>query len=88
MRSYKVAAKIDESGGLRLSELPFKAGEEVEVHIVSQEPETSASSLEEDESLEARRAKLPPITRSLLGIAKGAKVDEEDYYRYLEEKYR
>lgn len=87
MRSYKVAAKIDESGELRLSELPFKAGEEVEVHIVGQEPETSDSS-EDDESLEARRAKLPPITRSLLGIAKGAKVDEEDYYQYLEEKYR
>src|SRR5215218_6551628 len=27
-----------------------------------------------------------PITRSLLGIAKGA-GDEEDYYRFLEEKY-
>jgi hypothetical protein len=31
------------------------------------------------------REQLPPITRSLLGIAKG--VTEEDYYRYLEEKY-
>lgn len=27
-----------------------------------------------------------PITRSLLGIAKGA-GDEADYYRFLEEKY-
>ena len=31
------------------------------------------------------REQLPPITRSLLGVAKG--VSEEDYYRYLEEKY-
>lgn len=29
---------------------------------------------------------LPPTTRRLLGIAQG--VDEEDYHRYLEEKYR
>lgn len=29
---------------------------------------------------------LPPTTRRLLGIAHG--VDEEDYHRYLEEKYR
>jgi Family of unknown function (DUF6364) len=29
---------------------------------------------------------LPPITRSLVGLAQG--VDEEDYRRYLEQKYR
>lgn len=87
MRSYKVEAKIDDDGGLRLSELPFEAGQEVEVVIVSVEPESSASK-EEDESLEAFRKTLPPITRSLLGIARGANVDEEDYRRYLEEKYR
>lgn len=29
---------------------------------------------------------LPPITRRLRGVARGA--DEEDYRRYLEEKYR
>jgi len=28
---------------------------------------------------------LPPVTRRLLGIARG--VDEEEYRRYLEEKY-
>jgi len=31
------------------------------------------------------REQLPPIIRSLLGVAKG--VTEEDYHRYLEEKY-
>lgn len=31
---------------------------------------------------------LPPITRSLFGIAAGAVVTEEDYRRHLEEKHR
>ena len=34
------------------------------------------------------RAALPPITRSLVGIAEGVDMTEEDYKRYLEEKYR
>lgn len=34
------------------------------------------------------KSKLAPITRSLVGIAKGADVTEEDYWRYLEEKHR
>lgn len=34
------------------------------------------------------RASLPPITRSLVGIAEGVDVTEEDYKRYLEEKHR
>jgi len=34
------------------------------------------------------RKTLPPITRSLLGIAAGGDLDEEDYWNYLEEKYR
>lgn len=85
MRAYKVEAKIDERGELRLSELPFEAGQEVEVLIVSLEPEP-VEPVEDDEATKALREKLPPVTRSLLGIARG--VDEEDYYRYLEEKYR
>ncbi|MFT5369683.1 MAG: hypothetical protein ACI8V2_004661 [Candidatus Latescibacterota bacterium] len=32
--------------------------------------------------------KYSPITESLRGALRGAKVDKEDYYRYLEEKYR
>ena len=31
---------------------------------------------------------LPPITRQLVGLARGADLDEEDYYRYLDEKHR
>ncbi|HSG40453.1 MAG TPA: hypothetical protein VLE27_12505 [Thermoanaerobaculia bacterium] len=85
MRTYKVEAKIDDDGGLRLSELPFEAGQEVEVLIVSLEPEP-VEHLEDDEATKALRETLPPITRRLLGAARGAK--EEDYYRYLEEKYR
>ena len=34
------------------------------------------------------RAALPPITRSLVGLAEGVDVTEQDYKRYLEEKYR
>ena len=38
--------------------------------------------VDDDETVEIRG----PITRSLLGIAKGA-GDEEDYHRFLEGKY-
>lgn len=31
---------------------------------------------------------LTPLVRSLIGIAKGSKVDVEDYHKYLEEKYK
>ena len=59
----------------------------------------SVSQLVEDyfkflDSLEKSKQKPPlekkygPITESLKGALKGAKVDEEDYYRYLEERYR
>jgi hypothetical protein len=30
---------------------------------------------------------LPPITRSLFGVLADGEVDEEDYRRYLEQKY-
>lgn len=36
---------------------------------------------------ETWREHLPPITRSLVGCLKGTEIDEEDYYRYLEQKY-
>ena len=29
-----------------------------------------------------------PLTEELFGILKGSEIDEEDYQRYLEEKYR
>lgn len=31
---------------------------------------------------------LPPITRSLRGVLKGARLDIEDYRRHLEEKHQ
>ncbi len=31
---------------------------------------------------------IPPLTKSLVGILRGSQVDERDYLRYLEEKYR
>jgi hypothetical protein len=74
MPAYKTAAKIEPSGELRLHELPFAAGEEVEVIIQRKEPEPEWVQ------------QLPPVTRSLLGAAQG--VEEGDYHRYLEEKYR
>jgi hypothetical protein len=39
MQAYKTAAKIEEEGELRLSDLPFHAGEEVEVILLRREPE-------------------------------------------------
>ena len=82
MSAYKVAARIDDSGEIRLSELPFQAGEEVDVIILSREPDPSATA----EAPKAAHEPLPPITQRLLGIARG--LDEEDYHRYLAEKYR
>lgn len=34
------------------------------------------------------RAALPPLTRSLVGIAAGSDADEDDYKGYLAEKHR
>jgi hypothetical protein len=81
MSAYKVATRIDDSGEIRLSELPFQAGEEVDVIILSREPDSMAA-----KAPESLREQLPPATRRLLGIARG--VGEEDYRRYLEEKHR
>ena len=30
----------------------------------------------------------PPLTQSLRGLLRGAKLDEKDYQKYLEEKHR
>ncbi|MBI2569950.1 MAG: toxin-antitoxin system protein [Candidatus Schekmanbacteria bacterium] len=38
------------------------------------------------EKLPQQTEELPPATKQLLGLARGA--SEEDYHRYLEEKYR
>lgn len=46
------------------------------------------SMLEKIEKKPPSKEKYGPITESLKGALKGAKVDKEDYYRYLEEKYR
>lgn len=83
MAAYKLATKIDESGEIHLSELPFQAGEEVEVIILSREPVSATSQAAVSETL---REQLPPVTQRLVGIGRG--VSEEDYKRYLEEKYR
>lgn len=81
MHAYKVATRIDDSGAIRLSELPFQAGEEVDVIILRREPNGS-----NDDLPDALRDQLPPVTRRLLGVARGA--SEADYKRYLDEKYR
>lgn len=31
---------------------------------------------------------LPPVTRRLLGVLRGQKIDRADYVAYLEQKYR
>ncbi len=36
--------------------------------------------------MQAYKDQLPPVTRRLLGVARGA--SEADYKRYLDEKYR
>lgn len=50
-----------------------------------------ALTAEEEDASEPRdhwKQDLPPITRSLVGLAAGSNLDEEDYRRYLEEKHR
>ena len=46
------------------------------------------SMLEKIEKKPPVKRKYGPITESMIGLLEGAQVDEEDYYRYLEEKYR
>ena len=38
MQAYKTSAKIEQEGELHLAALPFRAGEEVEVIVLRQEP--------------------------------------------------
>ncbi len=38
MEAYKTEAKIQQEGELRLSDLPFQAGDEVEVILLRREP--------------------------------------------------
>lgn len=45
------------------------------------------SKLPLDDDAEDYMAGLGPIGRQFVGVAKGAEVDEEDYRRYLLEKY-
>ena len=81
MAAYKIATRVEDDGEIHLSSLPFQAGDEVDVIILRREaayPKAVAPATFRDQ--------LPPVTRSLLGVAKGA--SEEDYYRYLEEKHR
>ncbi|HEX4963218.1 MAG TPA: hypothetical protein VF173_20470 [Thermoanaerobaculia bacterium] len=81
MAAYKIAARIEKDGGLHLSSLPFRAGDEVEVIVLRRDLESPKG-----DSSDPLREQLPPVTRRLLGIAQG--VSEEDYYLHLEEKYR
>lgn len=40
------------------------------------------------EGRESEETSLPPLTRSLLGVARGSELTEDDYRRHLEEKHR
>lgn len=42
----------------------------------------------EGEAREGRASPLTPIVRSMKGALRGARIDEEDYRRYLVEKHR
>lgn len=85
MPAYKIATRIDGNREIRISGLPFKAGEEVEVVIRSREPEEQSEDSKPAREIQELEEQLPPVTRSLLGIARG--MDEEDYHRYLEDKH-
>jgi hypothetical protein len=81
MHAFKIATRIAEDGEIRLSELPFRAGEEVDIIILPRQLDASTT-----KAPEVPGEPLPPVTRRLLGIARG--VSKEDYSRYREEKYR
>jgi hypothetical protein len=76
MAAYKIATRVEDDGEIHLSSLPFQAGDEVEVIILRREAE-----FPKPVAPAPFRDQLPPVTRSLVGIAKG--VSEEDYYRYF-----
>jgi hypothetical protein len=41
-----------------------------------------------DQEKSGGKEDIPPLTKSLIGILRGSKVDETDYLKHLEEKYR
>ena len=82
MPVYKLATKVDDGGEIRLSGLPFRAGEEVLIIILNKEPVADS----DQEMFEALKEQLPPVTRRLLGIAQEG--TEDDYQSYLEGKHR
>jgi hypothetical protein len=43
MKAYKIETKLEEEGELRLSKLPFRAGDEVEVIVRLREPAASTA---------------------------------------------
>ena len=64
-----------------------------EVKIIEQSDTAKEAGQSEDQSKDTYRAEGKqqvemPITRSLIGVMDQADVDEEDYKRHLEEKYR
>lgn len=86
MAAYKIATKIDGNREIRISGLPFRAGEEVDVVIQSRESDEESEASKAARETQELEKQLPPVTRSLLGIARG--MNEEDYLRYLEDKNR
>lgn len=79
----KLTLRLDETLVKRAEAYARKTG-----MSVSQIVGAFLESLDEPESEEEFRKQLPPITRSLLGVLKGADFSEDDYVSYLEEKYR
>jgi hypothetical protein len=75
MPAYKIAAKIDGNREIRISDLPFQAGEEVDVVIQSRKPEEEPEDSKSAQETQELEKQLPPVTRSLLGIARG--MDEK-----------
>jgi hypothetical protein len=77
----KLTLRIDEDLIARAKAYSKKTGKSVSRMVadyLSLLPERSSNETES----------LTPIVRSLYGLLRGSTVDEQDYRRYLQEKYR
>ncbi len=68
-------------------EIPDELGQRVLQHDnVQQFVQTAIEKLLQEEQ-QASFMKVPPLTKSLIGIMENSNIDELDYKRHLEEKF-
>lgn len=82
----KLTLRIDSKLIKQAKKQAKKSGKSLSKIVADYFAAISADNTQNEE--QAFENQLPPITRSLIGSLRSSKVDESDYYKYLDEKYR